>query len=139
MKTPFEIFLVTGGFFVLVVRGWVRRFTAGTGFGIPPGCLCAFTFRVWFIGFQAQNAGGVGGFGREPVKIIRWDFFVGRRWWRLNGSEKHGTVVLMVRKNRIISSTIENSNRPARPSVGLATCPSKKICNSTGWQNYLRA
>ena len=102
MKTPFEIFLVTGGFFVLVVRGWVRRFTAGTGFGIPPGCLCERIFRVWFIGF---NAGGVGGFGREPVKIIRWDFFVGRRWWRFNGSEKHnGTVVLMVRKNRIISS-----------------------------------
>ena len=96
MKTPFEIFLVTGGFFVLVVRGWVRRFTAGTGFGIPPGC--RRIFRVWFIGFQAQfqaekgvpdlgvqfrgNAGGVAVFGREPVKIVRWDFFVGRGWRR---------------------------------------------------------
>jgi hypothetical protein len=85
MKTPFEIFLVTGGFFVLVVRGWVRRFTAGTGFGIPPGCLCKFTFWVNFICFQTQkgvpnlvvqfrgNAGGVGVFGREPVKIIHGD------------------------------------------------------------------
>ena len=97
MKTPIEIFLVTGGFFVLVVRGWVRRFTAGTGFGIPPGCLCAFTFRVWFICLQPQkgvpdlgvqfrgNAGGVGVFGREPVKIIQWDFFAGGGRWRRHG------------------------------------------------------
>ena len=106
MKTPFEIFLVTGGFFVLVVRGWVRRFTAGTGFGIPPGCLCIFTRRVNFIGFHAQkgvpylgvqfrgNAGGVGVFGREPVKIIRWDFFVGRGWWRRRRHGGHRTVLV---------------------------------------------
>ena len=94
MKTPFEIFLVTGGFFVLVVRGWVRRFTAGTGFGIPPGCLCAFTFRVWFIGF---HTGGVGVFGREPVKIIRRDFFDGGAWWRRG---RHHRTVLLGRTSR---------------------------------------
>ena len=101
MKTPFEIFLVTGGFFVLVVRGWIGRLTAGTGFGIPPCCLCVvgvlFSFkttRVLVVGFQAQkgvpdlgvqfwsNAGGVGVFGGEPVKIVRWDLFVGRGWRR---------------------------------------------------------